>query len=110
MSEPAKERANPQESIAWMVLEIEKIPKEYWPNLLQIIQLYRESVTMKQPPSDAWAKAMEDLKNPDPVVEAARQKALSDLLRKWEEEGDEEEQTETAEILRQAVEENPVSI
>lgn len=111
-SESLQKSSDPrlQESLALMVLEIDKIPKEYWPKLLEIIRLFRESVAMKPAPSDARAKLMEDIKNPDPIVEAARQQALSDLLRKWREEGDEEEQTETAEILRQALEENPVSI
>ncbi len=27
--------------------EIHEIPKEYWPNLLKLIQLFRESVTLK---------------------------------------------------------------
>ncbi len=99
-----------QDSIAWIVLEIEKIPKEYRPHLFQIIRLYRESVTMKQAQSDAWAKTMEDIKNPDPVVKAARQKALSELLRSWREEGDEQEQKETWEILSKALDEGGVSI
>jgi hypothetical protein len=30
-----------------IVKEIHDIPKEYWPNLLQIIRLFRESVTLK---------------------------------------------------------------
>jgi uncharacterized protein Yka (UPF0111/DUF47 family) len=103
--------ASPSEtSMAWLVLAIEKIPKEYWPNLLQIIRLYGESVALKDAQQKTWDKIKEDLKNPDPVVELARQKALSETLRKWEEEGDEQEQTETAEILRKALEEDPVSI
>jgi hypothetical protein len=97
-------------SMAWLVLAIEKIPKEYWPNLLQIIKLYGESVALKEAQQKSWEKIKEELKNPDPVVELARQKALSEMLAKWEEEGDEEEQTETAEILRKALEEDPVSI
>ncbi|MBD2774123.1 hypothetical protein [Iningainema tapete] len=103
MSEPVQESNSPQESLAWIVLEIDKIPKQYWSNLLQIIRVYRESVTMNTKPVDAWSKAMDELKNPDPVVKAARQKALSELLNKWEQEGDEQEQTETAEILRKAL-------
>lgn len=103
--------ASPSEtSMAWLVLAIEKIPKEYWPNLLQIIRLYGESVVLKDAQQKSWDKIKEELKNPDPVVELARQKALSETLRKWEEEGDEQEQTETAEILRKALEEYPISI
>ncbi|MBD2681338.1 MULTISPECIES: hypothetical protein [Nostoc] len=28
--------------------EIQEMPKEYWPNLLAIIRVFRESVTIKQ--------------------------------------------------------------
>ncbi len=27
--------------------EIHEIPKEYWPNLIQLVRLFRESVTLK---------------------------------------------------------------
>lgn len=90
------------EPIEQLLREIYQTPKEYWPNLLQIIRLFRESVTMKQAQSDAWAKAMDELNNPDPVRRAERQRALSELLRSWREEGDEEEQKETGKVLRQA--------
>jgi hypothetical protein len=41
--------------------EIHEIPKEYWPNLLQILRLFRESVTLQ--PAEAsfrrgWEEAM----------------------------------------------------
>lgn len=110
MCEPVKQSNSPQDSLARIVLEIEKMPQEYWSNLLQIIRLYRESVTMKTTTVDAWSKAIDDLKNPDPVVKAARQKALSELLRSWREEGDEQEQKETWEILSKAFNEGGVSI
>ena len=96
--------------LARLILEIQQTPEEYLPNLLQIVRLFRESVTMKPVRSDAYAKVMDEIKNPDPVKKAVRQIALSELLRKWEEEGDEQEQTETAEILKKALEEGGVSI
>lgn len=103
--------ASPSEtSMAWLVLAIEKIPKEYWPNLLQIIRLYGESVTIKEAQQKSWDKIKEELKNPDPVVELARQKALSETLRSWREDGDEQEQKETWEILSKAFDEGGVSI
>jgi len=102
-------RVRPPESIDDFEIEIVKLPKEYWPNLLQIIRLFRESVTLKPAPSDVWAKLMHDIKNPDPVEKAARQKALSELLRSWDEEGDEQEQKETWEFLRQALDEDRLS-
>jgi hypothetical protein len=99
-----------QQFINSLVLEIEKIPQEYWTNLLQIIRLYGESLAKKSAPADAWAKAIDEIKKTEPVLKVARQQALSELLRKGQEEGDEQEQTETAEVLRKALEENSVSI
>jgi hypothetical protein len=96
-------------SMAWLVLEIEKIPKAYWQNLLQIIRLYGESVMMKTAQQNSWEKIKEDMKNPDPVVELAKQKALSEVLRSWREEGDEQEQKETGDYLRQALDEDRLS-
>lgn len=93
-----------------LILEIQQTPEEYLPNLLQIVRLFRESVTIKPVRSDAEQKVMDEIKNPDPVKKTVRQIALSELLRSWREEGDEQEQTETAEILRKALEEDPVSI
>lgn len=44
-----------------LVREIRETPAEYWPNLLQLIRLFRESVTLK--PAEAsfrqgWQEAM----------------------------------------------------
>lgn len=100
----------PKASMEWIVLEIDKIPQAYWPNLLEIIRLFRESVMIKGEPVDAWEKVKYDLNNPDPVVDAARQKALSETLRLWREEGDEQEQKETWEILSKALDQGGVSI
>ncbi len=111
MTEPNLINKHPlSEPIADLLREIQQTPEEYWPNLLQMIRLFRETVTIKPTSSDAWKKAMDEINNPDPEKQVARQKALSELLRKWEEEGDEQEQTETAKILRKALEENTISI
>lgn len=107
---PASSVSPPKASMEWLVLEINKIPQAYWPNLLEIIRLFRESVMITAEPVDAWEKVKHDLKNPDPVVDAARQKALSEMLRSWDEEGDEQEQKETWEILSKALDEGGVSI
>lgn len=95
--------------LAKLILEIQRTPEEYLPNLLQIVRLFRESVTMKSVRSHN-AEAMDEIKNPDPVKKAVRQMALSELLRSWREEGDEQEQTETAEFLSKALDEGGVSI
>jgi hypothetical protein len=115
---PTTESDSPQENsaaqdnhvLAKLLLEIQQTPEEYLPNLLQIVRLFRESVTMKPVRSPAYAKAMDEIKNHDPVKKTVQQIALSELLIKWEEEGDEQEQTETAEILKKALEEGGVSI
>ncbi|HEY9602807.1 MAG TPA: hypothetical protein V6C85_14435 [Allocoleopsis sp.] len=96
--------------LAKLILEIQQTPEEYLPNLLQIVHLFRESVTLKPMRSHTSTQAMDEIKHPDPVKKSVRQISLSELLRQWEEEGDEQEQTETAEILRKALEEDPVSI
>lgn len=115
---PSSESGSPQDNsaasdnhiLAKLILEIQQTPEEYLPNLLQIVRLFRASVTLKPMRSDASTKAMDEIKNSDPVNKSVRQIALSELLRQWEEEGDEQEQTETAEILRKALEEDPISI
>lgn len=108
-SSQASTASPPETSMAWLVLEIQKIPKEYWPNLLQIIRLYGESVRIKGAQQDSWEKVKEEMNNPDPVVELARQKALSEVLRSWREDGDEQEQKETGDYLRQALDEDRLS-
>jgi hypothetical protein len=96
--------------LAKLILEIQQTPEDYLPNLLQIVRLFRESVTMKPVRSQTGAKAMDEIKNPDPVKKSVRQIALSELLRSWREEGDEQEQKETWEILEKALDEDGVSI
>lgn len=44
-----------------LIYEIKETPQEYWPNLLQLIRLFRESVTLK--PAEAsfrqgWEEAL----------------------------------------------------
>ncbi|MFP5272180.1 hypothetical protein [Coleofasciculus sp.] len=96
--------------LAKLILEIQQTPEEYLPNLLQIVRLFRESVTMKSVRSQVSEQAMDEIKNPDPVKKSVRQIALSELLRSWREEGDEQEQKETWEILEKALDEDGVSI
>ncbi|HIK12793.1 MAG TPA: hypothetical protein IGS52_21470 [Oscillatoriaceae cyanobacterium M33_DOE_052] len=80
-----------------LLQEIQQTPKEYWPNLLQIIRLFRESVNGDKPasaPLDQQAIEM---------TPAQQYEALSQLIQSWVDEGDEQEQTETAEYLRQVL-------
>lgn len=117
MSEQVKERESLEDSsnsrrlsepIAELLREIQQTPREYWPNLLQMIRLFRETVTMK-PGAVDYAKAIDVTKlSKEEMIE--RNKAAIELINSWVDEGDEQEQTETAEYLRQALEENPISI
>lgn len=50
-----------------LVREIHEVPREYWPNLLQLVRLFRESVTLE--PAEAsfrrgWQEAMEGQTTP----------------------------------------------
>jgi uncharacterized damage-inducible protein DinB len=91
--------------LAKLILEILQTPEEYLPNLLQIVRLFRESVTLKPAPSD-----ISEQKAATETLEANRlaqqHKALKELTRLWIDEGDEQEQTETWEYLRQALDED----
>ncbi|MEG4534490.1 hypothetical protein [Microcoleus sp. D2_18a_D3] len=95
------------EEIVDFLREIQQTPREYWPNLLQMIRLFRSTVTMKPGTADTSIKATNEIKTIDPVQQ---HEALSKLLQSWVDDGDEQEQTETAEVLRKALEESPVHI
>jgi hypothetical protein len=116
MSEQVKERESLEDSsnsrrlsepIADLLREIQQTPREYWPNLLQMIRLFRETVTMKPGTVGDRDNSKTEINTIDP---RSQHEALSKLLQSWVDEGDEQEQTETAEYLRQALEENPISI
>ena len=94
--------------LAKLILEIQQTPEEYLPNLLQIVRLFRESVTLKPTPSDASEQKV-TLETLEANRLAQQHKALKELTRLWIEEGDEQEQTETWEYLRQALDEDRLS-
>ncbi len=96
-----------EEPIASLIQEIEQIPPEYWPNLLEMIRLFRKSVTKAQQSSQAIA--VTHLPNISQAEQTKRNQAVIELLRQWREEGDEQEQTETAEYLRQVLDEDRLS-
>ena len=113
---PSNETASPQENtsvkdnhiLAKLILEIQQTPAEYLPNLLQIVRLFRESVALKPVTSN------DSEQNATPKILEANQldqqyKALKELTRLWIEEGDEQEQTETWEYLRQVLDEDRLS-
>ena len=121
---------------------IQQTPREYWPNLLKMMRLFLETVTVKPGLSEPtetpenvdftklseeesinltrqvhnrlWEagrrEGNEDNEKPEIIDSLQQHEALSKLLQSWVDDGDEEEQTETAEVLRKALEENPVHI
>jgi len=95
------------EPIADLLREIQQTPEEYWPNLLQMIQLFRETVTMKPGLSNDRVKTVDNQISRDERIQ--KNQGAIELLRSWEEEGDEQEQTETWEYLRKALDEDRLS-
>jgi hypothetical protein len=122
---------------------IQQTPREYWPNLLKMMRLFLETVTVKpglsepaetpenvdftkqseeesinlrmiQVQTRLWEagrrEGNEDNEKPEIIDSLQQHEALSKLLQSWIDDGDEQEQTETAEVLRKALEENPVHI
>ncbi len=85
-------------SIIELLEEIQTTPREYWSNLLQIMRLFRESVTKNSQSSDTSEEENHRL--------TQQHIALSELTQQWIEEGDETEQTETWEYLKQKLDEN----
>lgn len=56
--------STPTISAEELAKELEKVPEQYWSNLLQIIRLFRESVTLNPdnyPQNSAIGEAIEDI-------------------------------------------------
>jgi hypothetical protein len=111
---PATAASAPETRIGNEMVEflsvIQQTPREYWPNLLKMMRLFLETVTVKpglSEPADTSTKATAEINTIDPLQQ---HEALSKLLQSWVDDGDEQEQTETAEVLRKALEETPVHI
>jgi hypothetical protein len=142
---PATATSAPEPRIGNEMVEflsvIQQTPREYWPNLLKMMWLFLETVTVKpglsepaQTPENvditkmskegrirrnqAMTRLMraglkegnEDNEKPEIIDPVQQHEALSKLLQSWVDDGDEQEQTETAEVLRKALEENQVHI
>lgn len=91
-----------------LIGELKLIPEEYLPNLVQIINLFRQSVTLKSTQLDTSEQSAKP-ENLEADRLAQQHKSLSELTKLWIEEGDEQEQTETWEYLRQALDEDRLS-
>ncbi|MBD2409118.1 hypothetical protein FACHB389_29825 [Nostoc calcicola FACHB-389] len=84
--------------------EIQETPKEYWPNLLAILRVFRESVTIKP---ELLTPSQKELDQQEQEILNQQHQALKQLTKQWLEEGDKQEQTETWEYLTQAIDDNP---
>ena len=78
--------------------ELQLTPKEQWENLLQIMRTFRQATNPDPKPAPLTLEEQERRE------QIKKNQAVIELLRQWREEGDEQEQTETWEILKQALE------
>lgn len=74
-----------EQILAKLILELHNIPECYWLNLLQILRLFRESVTQNLATIDREKALLNQLASTEAVVwspqaDAAGIQALSDLL------------------------------
>ena len=96
--------------IAEFLRVIQQTPKEYWPNLLQMMRLFMETVTVKpvlsEPPQTSEKIDITKLSLEERIQ---RNQGAIELLRSWREEDDEQEQKETAEYLEQVINEDRMS-
>jgi len=91
------EASPPPKSIEELVAEIEKTPKEYWSDLLNMIRVFQETVT-KKPESSVELGTVDELQL-SRSQQVKKNQAAIELLRSWREEGEEEEQKETGDYL-----------
>ncbi|NEP14555.1 MAG: hypothetical protein F6K14_31030 [Symploca sp. SIO2C1] len=84
-----------------LLLEIENIPDEQIPQLLQIIRLFRQSQMTNQESSvDNWQIAMARLEKSNPIQRKQQQQKLKELFESWNDLDEEQEQKETWEIIK----------
>ncbi len=82
-----------------LLLEIEQTPEEYLPELLQIVRLFRQSVTMKQTSLNNWENAMNEINHSDVLKKEERKKSIKKLFDSWNELEEQQEQQQSLEII-----------
>jgi mRNA-degrading endonuclease YafQ of YafQ-DinJ toxin-antitoxin module len=95
--------------LADILKEVKQTPQEQWEILLQFIRQFRLSLKMQPSSTEAWNTVMNQIRNENPLQKDARDLALSELLQSWEEEADEQEQKETWEYIKQALNQDRLS-
>ncbi|MEA5577108.1 hypothetical protein [Anabaena sp. UHCC 0451] len=82
-----------------LLLEIEHTPEEYIPELLQIVRLFRQSVTMKQTSLKNWENVINEINESDAIKKEHRKTNIKRLFESWNESDEQQEQQETLEII-----------
>ncbi|WP_242063144.1 hypothetical protein [Nostoc sp. FACHB-892] len=65
---------------AELLLEIQQTPEEYVPELLQIVRLFRQSVTMKKTSLNNWENALNEINQSDAVKQQERKTNIKKYL------------------------------
>ncbi|MBD2528665.1 hypothetical protein H6G97_03445 [Nostoc flagelliforme FACHB-838] len=84
---------------AELLLEIQQTPEEYVPELLQIVRLFRQSVTMKQTLLNNWEDAIHEINQSDAVKQQERKTNIKKIFESWNELDEQEEQQQILEII-----------
>jgi hypothetical protein len=96
--------------IAEFLVVIQQTPREYWPNLLQMMRLFLETVTVKPVLSEPTQTPDQiDITQLSLEERIQRNQGAINLINSWVEQGDEQEQTETWEDLRKILDEDRLS-
>ncbi|MEA5616603.1 hypothetical protein VB711_01940 [Cronbergia sp. UHCC 0137] len=103
INKPELSNTTEENHLTEILREIQSTPKEYWPNLLQIMRVFRESVTFKP---ENFNHSQSEIDSQQQILNQQHQ-ALKQLTKEWLEAGEKDEQTETWEYLCQETDDNP---
>lgn len=82
-----------------LLLEIEQTPEEYLPELVQIVRLFRQTVTMKHAALNDWEQAINEINDSDVIKQQQRKENIKQLFDSWNDLDEQQEQQETLEII-----------
>lgn len=94
---PTTSEPKPTLLINEILTEIQLTPQEQWHNLLQIMRTFRQATNPDPQPVPLTPEEQQRKE------QIKRNQAVIELLREWEEEGDEQEQTETFNYLQEVL-------
>lgn len=81
-----------------LLIEIEQIPEKHLPELLQIVRVFRQTLTIEQTSLNDWDNAMNEINSGDSVKQQ-RKLNIQKLFDSWNELDEQQEQQETLEII-----------